>query len=221
MGIEQAQRWQVSTTEAIEIQRQPAKQVSYQNTVSIPYNITGSDISVPLGGGVTTTAVVILKYPELEIDDWQIVNGELNFRYIPRMLSFREAPLLLTAFAGLPRSPDLILVNVQVISHPRRLCIVAYLGLLLNILTIDCAKSLLWRHYQEHVIGPCDFSWILDNGEIIEAVLYTKQQTKPIYVSVGHKVGLNIAIRWVLQCCHSFHLFEPTRGGKIVLKEKQ
>lgn len=197
------------------MQRQLAQQVSQQNTVKTPRYIAGADISVPRGGGASTGAVVVLEYPELKAAERQTVKGELNFPYIPGLLSFREAPLIMAAFKSLLLPPDLILVDGQGIAHPRRFGIASHLGLLLDIPTIGCAKTPLWGHYDEPGSEPGDYSWIIDKDEVIGAALRTKRQTRPVYVSVGHKIDLTTAIYWVLQCCRGYRLPEPGRFAHL------
>ena len=215
MGIEKVHRWHVGVAEAIEIQRHLAGQVSQKNEVTSPRHIAGADISVPRGAGAASGAVVVLDYPELRIVEKQIVRGELDFPYIPGLLSFREAPLLLTAFARLSIKPDLIMVDGQGIAHPRRLGIASHLGLLLGIPSIGCAKSPLWGHFTEPGAEPGDYSLIWDRDEIIGAALRTKRRTKPLIVSVGQKVDLDSAIYWVLQCCRGYRLPQPTRFAHL------
>ncbi len=203
--------WQVSTTQALEIQQRLATQVSKTNGVTAPRFIAGVDISAGRGTGMATGAVVVLQYPELSVVETKIARGKLNFPYIPGLLSFRESPLTLAACQQLTITPDLILVDGQGIAHPRRLGLAAHLGLFLKIPTIGCAKSLLCGRHQAPGTEPGSYAELADRGEVIGAVLRTKPGVKPVYVSIGHRVDLPAAIYWVMQCCHGYRLPEPTR----------
>jgi len=198
--------------------------VSRTGEVVAPRFIAGVDISADKAPGVATGAVVVLQYPELGVVETKVVSGKLNFHYIPGLLSFREAPLTLAACQELTITPDLILVDGQGIAHPRRMGLASHLGLFLNLPTIGCAKSLLCGAHQVPGVEPGSYAEVVDNGETIGVALRTKLGVNPIYVSIGHKIDLQTAIYWVMECCRGYRLPEPTRlahlaaGGNLVAK---
>ena len=151
-------------------------------------------------------AVVVLQYPELRVVETKIVQGKLDFPYIPGLLSFREAPLTLAACQELSITPDLFLIDGQGIAHPRRIGLASHLGLFLNTPTIGCAKSLLCGHHEIPGADPGSYAKIIDKGEIIGAAVRTKLRVKPIYISTGHNIDLPAAIHWALECCHGYRL---------------
>ncbi len=118
---------------------------------------------------------------------------------------------MLAACEKLTITPDLILVDGQGIAHPRRLGLASHLGLFLDIPTVGCAKSLLCGRHEEPGFDAGSYTEVVDRGETIGAALRTRSGVKPVYVSIGHKVDLEIAIDWVLQCCRGYRLPEPTR----------
>jgi len=209
--VERLHSWQVSVTEALDIQRRLASQVSRNGEVATPHFIAGVDISAQKAQGMATGAVVVLNYPELRLVETKVVQAKLDFPYIPGLLSFRESPLTLAACERLGVTPDLILVDGQGIAHPRRLGLASHLGLLLNTLTIGCAKSLLCGVHEVPGVEPGSYAEVVDRGEVIGVALRTKLGVKPIYVSIGHKVDLQTAIYWVMKCCRGYRLPEPTR----------
>ena len=211
MKVKRLHSWQVSTAQALEIQQRLAAQVSKRSEVTTPRFIAGVDISVGKGEGMATGAVVVLEYPQLRVVETRMVQGKLDFPYIPGLLSFRESPLTLAACQKLTITPDLILVDGQGIAHPRRLGLASHLGLLLNMPTIGCAKSILCGNHEALGDEPGSYAEMIDRGEIIGAALRTKLGVKPVYVSIGHKVDLNTAIYWVMNCCRGYRLPEPTR----------
>ncbi|MFC1907676.1 deoxyribonuclease V [Chloroflexota bacterium] len=210
MKVERLHDWQVSVTQAMDIQRELAKQVSRAGRTIAPRYIAGVDISAPRTG-VATAAVVVLSYPELELVETRVVSDRLNIPYIPGLLSFRESPLILSACQLLSITPDLVLVDGQGVAHPRRIGLASHLGLLLDVPTIGCAKSRLCGEHDVPGSEPGSYTDLLDGDEVIGAVLRTRSGVKPIYVSVGHKIDLESAIHWVLECCRGFRLPEPTR----------
>lgn len=203
--------WQVSLAEAKDIQRSLAEKVSRSGEVKSPRFIAGVDISVKREAGQATGAVVILQYPELRVVETEVIGGRLDFPYIPGLLSFREAPLILAACQELTLVPDLILVDGQGIAHPRRMGLASHLGLFLNTPTIGCAKSLLCGRHEVPGEEPGSYAEIMDGGEIIGAALRTRPGVRPVYISIGHKICLESAIYLVLKCCRGYRLPEPAR----------
>jgi deoxyribonuclease V len=201
----------VDTAQASEIQERLAGQVSRSSEVDTPRFIAGADISARRARGTATGAVVVLRYPELRLVETRVVTSELDFPYIPGFLSFRESPLILSICEKLSVTPDILLVDGQGIAHPRRFGLASHLGLLLNLPTIGCAKSLLCGTHETPGAEPGSYAEVIDEGETIGAALRTKMGVKPVYVSIGHRVDLRTAIRWVMNCCRGYRLPEPTR----------
>ena len=224
MKVERLHSWEVSPAQALDIQRRLAAQVSRSSGVTTPCFIAGVDISVDRGAGTGTGAVVVLKYPELSLVETRIVTDRLAFPYVPGLLSFREAPLILAACEKLTVMPDLIMVDGQGIAHPRRMGLASHLGLFLDAPTIGCAKSRLCGQHEEPATEPGSYAELVDGGEVIGAALRTKVGVNPVYVSIGHKVDLSSAIHWVLACCRGYRLPEPARlahqaaGGNLKME---
>ena len=211
MKLEILHSWQVTTAQALDIQHRLAPKVSRSNEVASPRFIAGVDISVNRAQGKATGAAVVLNYPELGLVEIKIVDGKLDFPYVPGLLSFREAPLALAACQSLTLTPDLILVDGQGIAHPRRIGLASHLGLFLDTPTIGCAKSLLCGSHEEPGEKPGSYAEIVDRGETIGVALRTRLGIKPVYISIGHKIDLRAAIYWVLECCRGYRLPEPVR----------
>ena len=201
----------MSIAEAREIQTGLASRVITEGQVSEPGYIAGVDISATREGGMATAAVVVLSYPGLEMSEVQMETAIPPIPYIPGLLSFRESALILNACEKLTIKPDLFIVDGQGIAHRRRLGLASHLGLFLDVPAIGCAKSRLLGTNDEPQDKAGSFTELRDKGEVIGAVLRTKDRTRPLYVSVGHKIGLPDAVRWVLECCRGYRLPEPTR----------
>ncbi len=211
MKVKSLHGWQLSTSQAIEMQHRLSAQVSRHSEVIAPHFIAGVDISVGKAGEMARGAVVVLNYPELKVVETEVVQGRLDLPYIPGLLSFRELPLTLAACEGLGITPDLILVDGQGIAHPRRFGLASHLGLFLDTPTIGCAKSLLCGSHEEPGVEPGSYAEVTDRGETIGVALRTKLGVKPVYVSIGHKIDLETAIYWVMKCSRGYRLPEPTR----------
>lgn len=211
--------WEVDPQEAREIQRWLVGQVTRGNELKDPCFIAGVDISGEGRSGLAQGAVVVLNYPRMELVEVQVVEGKPGFPYIPGLLSFREAPLVVAACEKLTVVPDLLLVDGHGIAHPRRMGLASHLGLLLDLPSIGCAKSILCgRHVP---LGEESQAELVDKGEVVGMALRTKHGAAPVYVSIGHRVNLPTAVYWVKQCCRGYRLPEPTRlahlaaGGKL------
>nr|WP_282572199.1 deoxyribonuclease V [Roseomonas acroporae] len=136
--------------------------------------------------------------------------------YVPGFLGFREVPLLVEAWAALPRRPDLVLVDGHGLSHPRGLGVACHLGVVLDVPTIGVAKSRLFGE-EAGPLGPepgdrTDLVW---QGRVLAAVLRTRRRANPLYVSVGHRVSLDTAVEWVLRTLRGYRLPEPTRQAHL------
>lgn len=213
--------WRVDRAEALELQQKLAEKVRRTGEADSVRYIAGVDISAGRFQEMATAAVVVMSYPELKPVEIRVVKGRLNFPYIPGLLSFREAPLILAACERLEVVPGLIMVDGQGIAHPRRLGLASHLGLFLNVPTIGCAKSRLCGGHEIAGIEPGSYAELVDGGEVIGAVLRTRHGVKPLYVSIGHRIDLRHAIRMVMDCCRGYRLPEPTRlahlaaGGRL------
>jgi deoxyribonuclease V len=212
--------WRVSVTEAKDIQRVLATQVVRSNELQAPHLIAGVDISREDSEGIAQGAVVVLSFPELVLVERGMATLEIDFPYVPGLLSFREAPLILAACERLTLTPDLFIADAQGIAHPRRLGLASHLGLLIDVPTIGCAKSILCGHQGDLGEEPGDYAPLLDGDEVIGAALRTKRGVNPVYVSVGHRVDLEAAIHWVMACLKGYRLPEPTRLAHLAATGK-
>lgn len=197
--------------EAIELQKQMAAAVIKSGEIAALEYIAGVDVSVGKHSKEAQAAIVVLKYPELQVIEVEKACGEIEFPYIPGLLSFREIPLVLEAWQKLVMVPDIIMVDGQGIAHPRRIGIASHLGILIDKPTIGCAKSRLCGYYEMPSDVPGSFASLIDAEETIGVVLRTKNRVKPLFISVGHKISLENAIYWVLECCRGYRLPQPTR----------
>jgi len=219
--IHQLHDWQISIAQAKQIQCELASQVSQRGKITNPRFIAGVDISSPDSTGIAYAAVVVLNYPELETAEIEIAEDKLTFPYIPGLLSFREAPLVLAACQKLSTNPDLMLIDGQGIAHPRRFGLASHLGLFLDISTIGCAKSRLCGNHEPLLTSEAGtYVKLTDNDEVIGVALRTKARVNPIYVSIGHKIDLPTAIYWVMECCRGYRLPEPTRLAHLAASSK-
>ncbi len=191
---------------AIRIQLVLRDRVIRQGTVR-PRLVAGADVSIR--GDVARAAVVVLR--DLEPVEEAVAERGVAFSYVPGLLSFRELPPLLEAWKKVKTRPDVVIVDGQGLAHPRRFGLACHLGVLLDVPTIGCAKSLLIGEHEDPAPERGSWAPLIDRGELIGAALRTQHGRNVVYVSIGHRVTLSAAIRVVLACAPRYRLPEPQR----------
>ncbi len=209
--------WNVSPREAIKLQEKLKKKIILKKSFSKVKRIAGTDISFSKGSNRTYTAVIIFSFPELEILEEEHTIGSLSFPYIPGLLTFREGPLLIEVFKKIKIEPDVVIFDGQGIAHSRRLGLATHMGILLDKPTIGCAKSRLIGTYQEPKREKGSYSLLKDDGEVIGAVLRTRKNVSPVFISPGHRIDLKSSIEIILKCLRGYRLPEPTRQAHILV----
>jgi deoxyribonuclease V len=193
-----------------------------------PELIAGIDCAFSKDGKKIISGVVVLKLPDFALIETASAVRKVTFPYIPGLLSFREAPVCIAAVEKLKSKPDVFMIDGQGIAHPRRLGIATHLGLFFDKPTIGCAKSRLTGVYEEPGSEKGAHALLKDKKgtpstqcEIIGAVLRTRTNVKPVFVSVGNICLLKDAIEITLACAVKYRLPEPTRlAHQLVSKLK-
>ena len=213
MRLHHAHPWDVTPAEARAIQQQLRGRVSNRDRLKKLRRVAGVDVGFEDGGRRTRAAVAALAFPSLEPEAEAVAVLPTCFPYVPGLLSFREIPAIVAALSRLKDIPQLILCDGQGYAHPRRFGLACHLGVLTDIPTIGVAKSrLIGTH------GPVPRSrgrWVplMDGKETIGAVLRTRTDVKPVFVSVGHRVSLETAVVLVMKCVTRYRLPETTRAA--------
>lgn len=214
--------WDVSPQQAIAIQRELAARVSEQDALREVRWVAGVDVGLEGASSQTArAAVVVLRFPDLVPSDYAVARLPITFPYLPGLLAFREIPVIVRALEQLRIEPDVLIVDGHGRAHPRRLGIASHLGVLLDRCTIGCAKSILCGRAHDPPNRGGAWTPLEDRGERIGAVVRTRAQVKPVYVSVGHRITLARAVELVLECCKGYRLPEPTRYAHRVAGGEQ
>ncbi|WP_013323824.1 deoxyribonuclease V [Gloeothece verrucosa] len=203
--------WPTTLEEATLIQTKLRNQVITEDRLGDIHYVAGVDVGFKDNYTITQAAVAVLSFPDLQLVDSAITTLPTCFPYIPGFLSFREIPGILQALEKLTITPDLIICDGQGIAHPRRFGIACHLGVLIDVPTIGVAKSILVGKHTE--LPPEKGQWVelKDRGEIIGAVVRSRTNVKPLYVSVGHRISLATARDYVFKCLTKYRLPETTR----------
>lgn len=208
---EQLHDWTMTPREAVELQKSLRERVRLAPLRKQIKTIAGADISFNKFSTVLYAGIVVMRLPSLEVIEEVGVVSETRFPYVPGLLSFRESPSVLEAWAKLKTEPDAVMFDGQGIAHPRRVGIASHVGLIINRPTLGCAKSVLVGKYEEPESERGNWTELIDKGEVIGAALRTKTRVKPIFVSPGHLIDLEGAIRLTLECDGGYRQPEPTR----------
>lgn len=151
-------------------------------------------------------AIVVVRLPDFEVVEVAGAAMSARFPYIPGLFSFREVPPLLRAFARLRTRPDAILFDGHGRAHPRRFGLACHAGVLLDCPSVGCAKSILVGEHVPVGLSRGARAPLVAGGETIGAALRTRPGVRPVYVSVGHRVDLDSAVRLVLATTRGFRL---------------
>jgi deoxyribonuclease V len=209
--------WDVTPQEAIAIQQRLRAQVVTEKLAGPIHLVAGCDISYDEGSDVIYSGVVVLRLPDLAEVARSTAITRVKFPYVPGLLSFRESPAVLEAWSRLEKTPDALMIDGHGFAHPRRFGIACHLGLLLNLPTVGCAKSLLIGRFEEPAPRAGCYSPLVDREETIGAALRTEDDVSPVFVSIGHRVTLEDAIQLVMQCTKGYRIPEPTRQAHLLV----
>jgi len=155
--------------------------------------------------------VAAYSFPDLELIEAVSAKSRLSFPYVPGLLTFREGPTLIKAFKKLKSGPDVIIFDGQGIAHPKRMGVAAHMGVLAGKPSIGCAKSRLIGTHKAPPIKKGSFTLLYDGGEVIGAVVRSRDNVKPLYISRGFKIDLESSIKIVLSCCRGYRIPDPIR----------
>jgi len=212
MKVRRLHPWTLDYHEAVAVQHRLAGEVRHGPPLADARTLAAADVSGGRCGEWIAAAVVLVDVRTLEVLEVRRTGMTAAWPYVPGCLSFREIPVVLKAFRRLTRRPDVVLCDGQGRAHPRRLGLASHLGLALEVPTIGCAKSRLVGETRGD-LGPergCRVP-LVDGDERIGTVLRTRTGVKPLYVSVGHRIDLESAERWVLATATRYRLPEPAR----------
>jgi deoxyribonuclease V len=215
MRINTLHSWNLTPTEAVALQRKLAGQIDTLTPLCKCELIAGADVSYSRFSKILYAGVVVLRMADLSVVEQQGAVCETSFPYIPGLLSFRETPALLEAFAKVQTEPDAVMLDGHGFSHPRRFGFTCHIGLWLDRPCLGCAKSRLVGKYKEPGRKAGSVSPLLDDHENIGQIVRTKDGVKPVFVSVGHKIDLRSAVELVLATCRGYRIPEPTRQAHL------
>jgi deoxyribonuclease V len=190
-----------SVKKAHETQLRLSKQIISEDTLPEKIRFVAG-VDVAYARGTSIGAVAVLDYNSLKLVESQTAFCKTRFPYIPTLLSFREIPPAFLSIKKLRVQSDVFLVDGQGFAHPYRCGFASHLGLAIGKPTIGVAKSRLFGEAGRTKTEE-DVILLRHKNEVVGAMVTIKRGFKPIYVSVGHMVSLETAVKIVKHCaCH-------------------
>ena len=213
--------WDVSIEEAKKIQEELSRSVISKDEFKRIEKILGVGVIFSKDKDKISVACVNFSFPQLEILDQIAEKRNCDFPYAPGLFAFSVGPAILSALNKIER-PNLIIFPGRGIDHPRKLGLASHLGVLLDLPTIACSKRLLWKDHPDPSEEKGAYVFVKDKtGKLIGSVIRTKKKVKPIYVTIGHKISVQTAIRIILECSIGYRIPEPLRQAQILAKKQQ
>ena len=205
--------WNITPAEAIALQKQLTTEIISTQPIDLAKVRLVAGVDVSVRENVSQAAVVVLSFPDLQVIETVLAQRPTPFPYIPGLLSFREGPVLETAFEQLQHEPDVFIFDGMGIAHPRRIGIASHMGLWLQKPTIGCGKTLLIGRFGDLPDEKGAYSHLIDKGQVIGVALRTRAGTKPVYISPGYLADLATSIELVMACTPKYRLPEPIRAA--------
>ncbi len=205
--------WPSDAAGARALQAQLAPRVAAEGSARHANLVAGVDVHVRHETAIAVAALV--HVPTLELRETATAEEPVRFPYITGLLAFRELPAALAALERLPTTPQAVLVDGHGLAHPRRFGLACHLGLSLDLPTAGCAKSRLVGDYPLPDGPRGSHTALTLRGEVVGAVLRTRADVSPVFVSVGHRLSLQAATALVLLCTGRFRQPEPLRQAHL------
>ena len=205
--------WPESIEAARAIQEGMRHKVVVEDGFGPVRTIAGVDVGYDMERNLGRASIVVVDAKTMEPVASAQAYLTPGFPYVPGFLSFREMPVILRALACLPDRPDMLMVDGQGIAHPRRFGIACHLGVETGLPSIGVGKSLLTGRYEEPNFSKGSTSILIDRkgDEQIGTVLRSKDKVNSLFISPGHLISQDSAVRMVMQCLTKYRLPEPTR----------
>ncbi|GAA0441811.1 endonuclease V [Actinoplanes capillaceus] len=207
------QPWPRTEEEALAVQDNLRSRVVHSAGPEAPTTVAGLDVAYAEGDDRLAAAVVVLRVADLTVVDTAVVRGRPAFPYVPGLFAFREVPALLEALGRLTVPPEVLICDGHGLAHPRRFGLAAHLGVLTDLPAFGVGKTRLVGDWDPVGEQRGARSPLVDAGETVGAVLRTQAGVKPVFVSVGHRIGLDRACALTLALAPRFRLPETTRAA--------
>ena len=219
MNFQSLHPWSLTVAEAREVQLALRDRVVLEPPPGFaPRVVAGADVSAERYSRRGYAGVVLIDRETMATVEEASAAVDLGFPYVPGYLSFREIPALAAAWERLERRPDVVVFDAHGYAHPRRFGVACHGGVLLDIPSIGCAKTMFVGEHGELGHERGSTADIVDKGEVVGVALRTRDGCNPVYVSAGHRMDLPTAVSLVLSLCR-FRQPETTRRSHALVND--
>jgi deoxyribonuclease V len=181
----------------------------------LPRFVAGADGAFSGDKKTVFAAAVVYDREERRIIEVAGVALPVKVPYIPTFLSFREGPAVRAALEQLKHPFGAVCFDAHGYAHPRRCGLASHVAIQLDMPGVGVAKSRLIGTFDDPPPKAGSTAPLMDKDEQIGLVLRTRDNTRPIFISVGHRVDLESARDLALACCTTYRVPEPTRQADI------
>ena len=212
--------WDLSPEDARRVQRELRERLVLATPPGFaPRFVAGADISMDRFADDAYAAFVTIDATSMETVAEATAAATLGFPYVPGLLSFRELPVLAAAWDHLTTRPDVIVFDGQGYAHPRRFGLACHGGLLFDVPSIGCAKTILVGRHGPLAEERGATAPLIDRGEVVGMAVRLRDRVTPVYVSPGHLMDLDTAVRIVLSMGAGYREPETTRRTHRLVNE--
>jgi deoxyribonuclease V len=204
--------WPVTAPEAIALQKEMRSRLVLEPPAGFaPRLVAGADISMARGSAVAYAGIVVIDVATMETVDEAGAASAIVFPYVPGLLSFRELPALEPVWERIARRPDVIVFDGQGYAHPRRFGLACHGGVLFDLPSVGCAKTILVGEHEP--LGPERGARapLVHKGEVVGTAIRLRERAAPVFVSPGHMMDVETAVEVVLTVSAGYREPETTR----------
>ena len=204
--------WNVTVPEAVASQRELRDRLVLRPPPGFaPRLVGGADVSLDRDDPRGWAGIAVIDRSTMDTVDEATATAEISFPYVPGLLSFRELPILERVWERLRVRPDVLVFDGQGYAHPRRFGLACHGGVLFDVPTVGCAKTLLVGRHGALGEERGARAELVDRGEVVGMALRLRTGVKPVYVSPGHRMDVPTAVEVVLAVSAGFREPETTR----------
>jgi len=215
MMVGEIHPWAVSIQDAFKIQKELTGKLLFADDPDDPAFVAGVDVAFSRTRDLLYAAIVVVEFETMKPVEVASAVQQSVFPYVPDLLTFREGPVVLQAYEKLKHAPDLLMFDRQGIAHPRGLGLAAHIGVILDKASVGCAQTRLVGEFKEPKQKRGAMRTLSLHRKKVGVVLRTKDNTKPLFVSPGHRMTVETAAKRVLEAGRGHRMPEPTRMAHL------
>ena len=209
--------WNVSPGEASAIQMNLRDKIIIQPLPDEIHLVAGTNVSHDPNTNTIHAALVVLRFPDMELVERHGLSEEITFPYVRGILAFREAPPIMKLMKRVQHSPDVVLFHSHGLAHPRRFGLASHLGVLFDVPSIGISDRILVGLHDDMDSEKGHHAPLIHNDKEVGLALRTKDGVNPVFVSVGHKADLLTTMEFTLECITHYRRPEPIRQAHLAV----